>query len=44
MKQTGAEVFYESDPVRLIDGLLTRYRSPGYVCPGHPAALAEMAK
>jgi hypothetical protein len=24
--------------------LLTRYRSPGYVCPGHPAALAEMAK
>ena len=35
-KDTGAEVIYESDPARLIDRLLARYQSPGYVCPCWP--------
>lgn len=36
-KDTGAEVIDEGDPVRLIDRLLARYRSPGYVCPCWPS-------
>lgn len=35
-KETGAEVLYEADPVRLVDRLLTRYRSADYVCPCRP--------
>jgi len=35
-KTTGAEVVYEGDPARLIDRLLGRYESPGYVCPCWP--------
>ena len=35
-KDTGAEVIYEGDPARLIDRLLARYQSPGYVCPCWP--------
>ncbi len=35
-KDTGAEVMHDADPVRLIDRLLTRYRSPDYVCPCWP--------
>ncbi len=37
-KDTGAEVVYEGDPARLIDRLLVRYQSPGYVCPCWPSA------
>jgi uncharacterized protein (TIGR00725 family) len=37
-KETGAEVIYDDEPVRLIDRLLTRYESPGYVCPCWPRA------
>ena len=36
-KDTGAEVIYDADPVRLIDRLLARYQSPGYVCPCWPS-------
>ena len=36
-KDTGAEVLYEGNPVRLIDRLLARYQSPGYVCPCWPS-------
>ena len=32
-KETGAEVMYDDEPIRLIDRLLARYQSPGYVCP-----------
>ena len=39
-KDTGAEVIYEGDPVRLIDRLLARYQSLGYVCPCWPAGAA----
>jgi uncharacterized protein (TIGR00725 family) len=35
-KQTGAEVMYDDEPIRLIDRLLARYQSPGYVCPCWP--------
>jgi uncharacterized protein (TIGR00725 family) len=35
-KETGAEVMYEADPVRLVDRLLDRYRSAKYVCPCRP--------
>lgn len=35
-KTTGAEVLYDDDPVRLIDRLLARYQSAGYVCPCWP--------
>ena len=35
-KDTGAEVVYDGDPVRLIDRRLARYRSPGYICPCWP--------
>jgi uncharacterized protein (TIGR00725 family) len=35
-KETGAEVLYEADPVRLVDRLLERYRSAGYMCPCRP--------
>jgi uncharacterized protein (TIGR00725 family) len=35
-KDTGAEVIHEGDPARLIDRLLARYQSPGYVCPCWP--------
>lgn len=42
-KDTGAEVIYESDPTRLIDRLLTRYQSPGYVCPCWPTG-AEIGR
>jgi len=35
-KDTGAEVVYDADPVRLVDQLLDRYRSGDYVCPCHP--------
>lgn len=36
-KDTGAEVMYESEPARLIDRLLARYRSPDYACPCRPS-------
>ena len=42
-KDTGAEVIYEGDPVRLIDRLLARYQSLGYVCPCWPSG-AEAGK
>ena len=35
-KKTGAEMFYDDDPTQLIDRLLARYQSPGYVCPCWP--------
>jgi uncharacterized protein (TIGR00725 family) len=35
-KDTGAEVIYEADPRRLVDQLLARYASAGYVCPCRP--------
>ncbi len=35
-KATGAEVLYEGDPERLIERLLERYLSTGYVCPCYP--------
>jgi uncharacterized protein (TIGR00725 family) len=44
MKPTGADVLYDSDPVLLIDRMLTRYQSPDYVCPCHPAALVRTPK
>lgn len=40
-KSTGAEVIYESDPKQLVDRLLKRYLSGGYVCPCHPVSLVE---
>ena len=36
-KETGAEVIYDADPTQLIDRLLARYQSPGYVCPCWPS-------
>jgi uncharacterized protein (TIGR00725 family) len=41
-KKTGAEVFYDDDPYRLVERLLERYLSGSYVCPCHPAACCEM--
>ena len=38
-KETGAEVVYDDDPVRLIDRLLERYTSGSYVCPCYPEDL-----
>ncbi|MBI2827194.1 MAG: LOG family protein [Planctomycetia bacterium] len=35
-KTTGAEVFYEAEPERLVDSLLRRYSSAGYRCPCYP--------
>ncbi len=35
-KTTGSEVIYELDPEYLVDRLLERYLSEGYVCPCHP--------
>jgi uncharacterized protein (TIGR00725 family) len=35
-KNTGAEVIYKGDPAQLIERLLTRYQSAGYVCPCWP--------
>ena len=35
-KETGAEVLYGADPARLVDRLLDRYQSAGYVCPCRP--------
>ena len=35
-KETGAEVIYDPDPVRLVDRLLDRYQSQEYVCPCRP--------
>lgn len=40
-KKTGAEVFYDDDPNRLVERLLERYLSGSYVCPCHPAACCE---
>lgn len=40
-KKTGAEVFYDDDPKRLVERLLERYLSGSYVCPCHPAACCE---
>jgi uncharacterized protein (TIGR00725 family) len=42
-KDTGAEVIYEGDPTQLIDRLLARYQSPGYVCPCWPRR-ADLAR
>jgi uncharacterized protein (TIGR00725 family) len=39
-KNTGAEVIYDADPARLIERLLARYASPGYVCPCWPTGAA----
>jgi hypothetical protein len=39
-KETGAEVVYEDDPVRLVDRLLARYRSLDYACPCRPGGRA----
>jgi uncharacterized protein (TIGR00725 family) len=35
-KSTGAEIMYETQPEPLVDRLLERYRSKGYICPCHP--------
>lgn len=35
-KETGAEVLYEDESMRLMDRLLQRYRSGDYVCPCMP--------
>jgi len=35
-KTTGAEVLYDGDPEHLIERLLERYLSAGYVCPCYP--------
>jgi hypothetical protein len=35
-KETGAEVLYDGEPVRLVDRLLRRYQSEEYVCPCRP--------
>jgi len=40
-KPTGSEVMYESDPDRLVDGLLARYRSGDYMCPCHPESTRD---
>jgi uncharacterized protein (TIGR00725 family) len=37
-KETGAEVLYETDPIRLVDRLLARYRAADYVCACRPRA------
>lgn len=37
-KGTGAEVIYESDPGPLVERLLERYLSKGYVCPCYPTS------
>jgi hypothetical protein len=39
-KETGAEVLYEADPVRLVDRLLELYGSGSYVCPCRPGGSA----
>jgi uncharacterized protein (TIGR00725 family) len=38
-KRTGAEVLYEGNPERLVDRLLERYLSAGYVCPCYPGVV-----
>jgi uncharacterized protein (TIGR00725 family) len=38
-KETGAEVMYGADPVRLVDRLLARYQSANYVCPCRPSSV-----
>jgi hypothetical protein len=40
-KETGAEVMYDAEPVQLVDRLLARYRSAGYVCPCRPGRRGE---
>ncbi|MGE3843085.1 MAG: hypothetical protein AB7I50_16040 [Vicinamibacterales bacterium] len=36
-KHTGAEVHYDADPQTLVERLVARYTSMGYVCPCHPS-------
>lgn len=40
-KKTGAEVLYDEDPLALVQRLLDRYLSGGYVCPCYPNDLRE---
>ena len=43
-KNTGAQVLYDDNPVRLIERLLDRYLSGGYICPCYPEELTEGVK
>lgn len=43
-KKTGAEVIYDEDPARLVEGLLARYTSGGYVCPCQPEELQKRGR
>jgi uncharacterized protein (TIGR00725 family) len=44
VKETGAEVMYGDDPVRLVDDLLKRYISDEYVCRCHPTSLRNVPR
>lgn len=41
VKDTGAQVFYDDAPERLIDRMLERFRSELYECPCHPMGTAS---
>lgn len=42
-KRTGSEVMYESDPGRLVDRLLARYRSGSYTCSCSPTSAGPVS-